>query len=153
MGTLMMTTILFGLASGFPAAALSEDAIAVSRCEFMQSYGPDTYYENHNDIGSGFVMYTVRSKGGMGIMVADCFSGSTLDIDSSGKTAKSDQRYVVAAAESSEKVTLSDLEKHFAAMGYWTKLEIQTAEHCACAAFYPEAKGKKDDWQVRYRHP
>ena len=141
------------LAALLPNVGFSAASIPVSDCEFMQSYGPDMYYEKHMDIGAGFVMYAERSDDGGSVIVANCFSGSTLTVDHSGQDSTVVQKFVLAEAGSSEKVTLAMLREHFSSLGFWTRLDVQTREHCACAAFYPNAKGKKDDWQSRYQHP
>ena len=152
--------VVVGLSSLATSAASAGGGIPVTECQFSQSYGPDTYYEDHRDIGSGFVMYASRSKYGAKVFVANCFSGATLRVSSSaeemqasGYTQKSMERDVLAASASHEKVTLSKLRQHFSSLGLWTGLRVETVEHCACAAFYPKAKGEKTDWLTRYEHP
>ena len=151
---------LAGLTAVLPTMALSEGPMPISECQFMQSYGPDVYYEDHTDIGAGFILYAERSEYGVAVTVADCFSGLTLVIrsgegDQSTFKAfqKSTEGIVLDAAKSPERVTLSMIEDQFSSRGIWTNLARQDPEHCACAAFYPEAKGKKADWQNRYGHP
>lgn len=138
-----------------PAAVFAESPIPISECEFGQSYGPTVWYEDHRDIGAGYVMYEMRGDDGRGghVYVASCFSGSTLTVDYTGYDAQDVEAFVLAAAASPERVTLSDLREHFSSLGLWTNLNMQDLEHCPCAAFYPEAKGEKGNWQLRYGHP
>lgn len=160
MANLKPIAALAGLAFALPAVGLSEGAMPVSECNYMQSYGADKYYEDHADIGAGFIMYAQRSQYGIEVKAADCFSGLTLTISTDDDDPstfkgfqKSVERSVLASAKSSKKVTLSTLEEQFSSQGIWTRLAGSKVEHCACAAFYPEAKGKKEDWEVRKAHP
>ena len=74
MANLKLIAALAGLAATLLALGQSEGAMPVSECIYSQSYGADTYYEDHTDIGAGFIMYAERSKYGFNIKVADCQS-------------------------------------------------------------------------------
>lgn len=160
MAKLKLIATAAGLVFAMPAVGVSEGAMPVSECNYMQSYGADKYYEDHTNLGSGFIMYAERSKYGVEVKVADCFLGLTLrastdDDDPSTFKGfqKSVERAILASAKSSKKVTLSKLEERFSSRGIWTRLAVSKVEHCACAAFYPEAKGNKENWEVRLNHP
>jgi hypothetical protein len=144
-----------GFAGWLAQAAIAEAPISVNECQFSQSYGPTVFYEDHTDIGNGFVMYLERYEDPDGgyLVVANCKSGSTLRIEYEGTGHQKLQDYVFAGAASPEKVTLSMFGEHFASLGLSTRLNVEPLEHCACAAFYPEAKGKKGDWERRHDHP
>ncbi len=145
-----------GLAGLLPSAVFSESGIPISECEFSESYGPTVSNEEHANIGNGFVLYAERmvdEKNSGDVFVANCFSGSTLVVDYTGQKQRDMVDFVLAAAASPEKWTLSRFRGHFSSLGLWTSLGVSSREHCACAAFYPEAKGDKADWQTRYGHP
>ncbi|MFC3179467.1 hypothetical protein [Cypionkella sinensis] len=160
MPKLAILAAVAGLVIALPAVGTSQPAIPISECEYSQSYGPDTYYEDHADLGGGFIMYAERSKHAFNVLAVDCFSGATLRIDHGSddqkanmNVQKSIEKSIVNSARSSERVTLSALKKQFSSRGIWTELSVSNVEHCACAAFYPEAKGEKEDWEVRLNHP
>ncbi len=153
MANSIMIASVAGIVTLVPSVALSEAAIPISECEFSQSYGATLYYEDHKDIGAGIIMYAERSEDSGLIYVADCFSGSTLLVEYSGRNSNDEQRYVLDADASPEKATLATIREHFSSLGTWTQLSVQDVEHCACAAFYPEAKGEKGYWKLRYGHP
>jgi hypothetical protein len=141
------------------SAVLAEAPIPISECAFSQSYGGEISYEGHRDLGNGFVMYLVRyvesykSYTGGRVIIAGCKSGSTLQILYEEEQLADAQDFVLAAAASADKVTLSTFKDHFSSLGMSTQMDKQSLEHCPCAAFYPEAKGNKGYWMDRYAHP